>query len=125
MMILKIIKMGCIVFDMSVMLLNWPKFVDVTPIDILACHIMCLKVGYTLPSIMCQLIVILQNFLVWIVLFAFHPLHLSPTVGDAGSVPSSPKFAILSLKVYMLYIFLVIIIHTISFKGLGGEVYNL
>jgi hypothetical protein len=25
----------------------------------------------------------------------------------------------------MLYIFLVIIIHTISFKGLGGEVYNL
>ncbi len=37
---------GYIVFDTNVMPLRRPKFVDVTPIDILACHIMCPRGGY-------------------------------------------------------------------------------
>ncbi len=53
-------KMVCIVFDMNVMPLHYPKFVDVTPIDILACHIMHPRVGYTSPPITCQLIRMLQ-----------------------------------------------------------------
>jgi len=91
MMVLITTKMGCIVFDMNVMPLHWLKFVDVTPIDILAYHIMCPRGGY----------------IVWVVLLAFclipwrRPL---PNRWRYWVGPFIPEFGILSLKINLLYI---------------------
>jgi hypothetical protein len=79
----------------AAMFLTWMSCLctsDVTLIDILACHIMCLRGGY----------------IVWVVPLAFHSLPWKmpqPNYWRYWVGPFIPEFTILPLKVNLLYIF--------------------